>query len=142
MAYGAISAAAFAGQPSEALLVVLLGLGGFGLGTQFAALLAHLTNSVTDRYAPDISGVSTTALQIGGAIGVATLGSLYFALASHPGSEHARHAFAVVTAVLAAVSLLATALADGSIRRPDAKTAKTAKTDRRIRQPGSPRVPV
>lgn len=63
----------------EVVLLVLLGVGGFGLGTGFATLIGHLTNAVPERYAPDISGVATTALQIGGAIGVAAFGSLYLA---------------------------------------------------------------
>ncbi len=111
VAYLAISVSLFADQRGEALLIVLLGLGGFGLGIQFSALIAHLTNSVADRYAPDISGVTTTTAQIGGAIGVAALGTLYFSLATQPSAAHATHAFAVVTAGLAAVTLLATAMA-------------------------------
>jgi len=111
VAYLAISVSLFADQRGEALLIALLGLGGFGLGIQFSALIAHLTNSVAGRYAPDISGVTTTAAQIGGAIGVAALGTLYFSLATPAGAAHATHAFAVVTAGLAAVTLLATAMA-------------------------------
>ncbi|PZS20487.1 MAG: hypothetical protein DLM60_08745 [Pseudonocardiales bacterium] len=48
LAYLAISAALFSGNTDEVLLVVLLGVGGFGLGIQFSALIAHLTNSVPD----------------------------------------------------------------------------------------------
>lgn len=59
---------------SSSLLLVLLGLGGLGLGTGFNTLIGHLTNAGPSRYAPDISGASTTTLQIGGAIGVAAFG--------------------------------------------------------------------
>jgi len=111
VAYLAISVSLFADQRGQALLIVLLGFGGFGLGIQFSALIAHLTNSVPDRYAPDITGVTTTISQIGGAIGVAALGTLYFSLASQSGPVHATHAFALVTAGLAAGALLASAMA-------------------------------
>jgi MFS family permease len=106
-AYLGIAASLFTGQPGDALLAVLLAIGGLGLGTGFATLIAHLTDAVPSRYAPDISGVSTTTLQIGGAIGVVAFGSIYLALASHPGSAQARHAFAVTTLVLGASALLA-----------------------------------
>jgi predicted MFS family arabinose efflux permease len=62
-AYTAISAGLFAAAQPEPLLVVLLGVGGFGLGTTFSAMLDHLTSAATPRYAADISGVFTTCLQ-------------------------------------------------------------------------------
>jgi len=113
-AYVALSASLFAGERSEVVLVVLLGAGGLGLGLQFSALVGHLTNAVAPRYAPDISGVSTTVMQIGGAVGAAGFGTLYLALA---GSD-ATTAFAIVAAGLAAVSLLAFAAARVATRRP------------------------
>lgn len=64
-----------------------------------------------DRYAPDISGVTTTILPIGGAIGVAALGTLYFSVATQAGPARVTNAFAVVTASLATVTLPATAMA-------------------------------
>jgi MFS family permease len=116
-AYGGISVALFTGHHDEALLVVLLGAGGLGLGIQFSALLAHLTTAVPAEYAPDISGVSTTTLQIGGALGVAALGTLYLSLAAHQGPGHATHAFAVTTAVFGGIVLLA-AIAARRATRP------------------------
>ena len=113
-AYVALSASLFAGERSEVVLVVLLGAGGLGLGLQFSALVGHLTNAVAPRYAPDISGVSTTVMQIGGAVGAAGFGTLYLALA---GSD-ATTAFAIVAAGLAVVSLLAFAAARVATRRP------------------------
>jgi MFS family permease len=68
--------ATFSDNHSEPQLIVLLAIGGLGLGIQFSALIAHLTNVVPAEYAPDISGVSTTTLQIGGAVGVAAFGTL------------------------------------------------------------------
>jgi EmrB/QacA subfamily drug resistance transporter len=118
VAYVAISAALFSGHHSEALLVPLLGVGGLGLGIQFSALIAHLTKAVPTGYAPDLSGVSTTAIQIGGAVGVAAFGTLYLSLTSHTGAAHATHAFALTTAAFAVVALLATGAAHRATRPP------------------------
>jgi hypothetical protein len=85
-AYVAIAAALFAGHPPDIVLGALLALGGFALGTGFATMIGHLTSSVPTRYAPDINGVRTTVLQIGGAIGVAGFGSLDLGEA-HPGGR-------------------------------------------------------
>jgi hypothetical protein len=106
-AYVVISAALFDGRHGEALLLAVLAAGGLGLGIQFSGLIAHLSNAVPRRYAPDISGVSTTLMQIGGTVGVAAFGTLYLALGAHG----ATHAFAVVTAAFAAAAALASAAA-------------------------------
>lgn len=106
VAYAAISATLFTGHHGEPLLIVLLGVGGLGLGVQFSALIAHLTGAVDADFAADISGVSTTTMQIGGALGVAALGTLYLSQ-GHAGAAHATRAFAVTTAAFAAIALLA-----------------------------------
>jgi MFS family permease len=121
-AFLATSAALFAGDHGEVLLSVLFAAGGLGLGTQFSALVGHLTGVVPPDYAPDISGVSTTMMQIGGAIGVATFGTLYLGLAgvarAGTGTAAATHAFAVVTGALAAVGAVAMATAYAATRLP------------------------
>jgi MFS family permease len=114
-AYLALSASLFAGRHAEALLVVLLGAGGLGLGTQFSALIAHLTNAVSEDYAHDISGVSTTTTTIAGAIAIAAFGTAYLSLAS---AGSATHAFAIVTAGFAVIAGFAALLAHGATRRP------------------------
>jgi MFS family permease len=111
-AYAAISLTLFSGQHSEALLVVLLSVGGLGLGINFSAILAHLTHAVPSGYAPDISGVSSTTAAIGGALGVAVFGTLYLGMA-HTSIGTATHAFATVTAGFAAAAFVAA----GSARR-------------------------
>jgi MFS family permease len=90
-------------RPGGALFVVLLGCGGLGLGIGFAALLGHLTSVVAPRHAAEISGVSTTTTQIGGAIGVASAGGLYLGLAP----DGPRYAFAVTVLALAGAAALA-----------------------------------
>ncbi len=113
-AYLALSASLFAGRHPEALLVVLLAAGGLGLGTQFSALIVHLTDAVTEGYAHDISGVSTTTTTIAGAIAIAAFGTAYLSLAS---AGSATHAFAIVTAGFAAIAVLAALLARAATRR-------------------------
>lgn len=66
---------------------------------------------MTDRYAPDISGVTSTILPIDGAIGVAALDTRYFSVATQAGPAQVTNAFAVVTSGLAAITLPATAMA-------------------------------
>jgi MFS family permease len=118
VSFAGISAGIFGGFGGEALLAPLFGLGGLGLGIEFAAQAGRLTAAVEPRYAADISGASSTLIQIGGAIGVAAVGALYLA-----GTRGARsvgtgahaiasaHAFAVTTGVLAGVAVLAAATA-------------------------------
>ena len=68
-------------------------------------------------YAPDISGVATTAMQVGGALSVAAIGTLYLPLAAHPGGGHATHAYAITTVFLSAVALIAILTARLATRR-------------------------
>jgi hypothetical protein len=69
------------------------------------------------RHAAEISGVSTTTTQIGGAIGVAAAGGLYLGLA--PEGPH--HAFAVTALALAAAAALASLAAYAATRAPSAR---------------------
>jgi MFS family permease len=106
-AYLAISAAMLTGHHAEGLLVVLLGIGGFGLGANFSALLEHLTSATPPEHAADISGALTTSTQIAGSIGVAVFGTAYLGLLHGPGAAHATHAFGLITATFAIATLLA-----------------------------------
>jgi len=65
--------------------------------------MGHLTSAVATRHAAEISGVSTTTTQIGGAIGVAAAGGLYLGLAP----DGPRYAFAVTALALAAAAAFA-----------------------------------
>jgi len=134
LAYTAISLSLFGGGHSELLLLVLLAVGGFGLGLQFATLIGHVMNAVETRFAADISGVSSTLSQLGGAIGVAGIGSLYLAIARDSDHARATHAAAIAIAAMAAVSLVAALAAHtatrprGSVTGPAAATETTAAT--------------
>jgi hypothetical protein len=112
--YGLIAAVLFTGAHPEALLIILLGIGGFGLGANFTAILAHLTKAAGKRYAADISGVFTTSGQVAGTIGVAAFGTAYLAQLTHPSSGQATHVFATISAAFAAAALIAAAIADRS----------------------------
>jgi MFS family permease len=107
LAYLAISAAMLTGHHAEGLLLVLLGIGGFGLGTNFSAILEHLTSAAAPEHAADISGALTTSTQVAGAIGVAGFGTVYLGLLHGPGPAHASHAFGLITAIFAATTLVA-----------------------------------
>src|SRR5689334_16967993 len=113
VAFAGISAGLFGGFGGEALLVPMFGLGGLGLGIEFAAQAGRLTAAVEPRYAADISGASSTLIQVGGAIGVAAIGALYLAGTRGSGAPAmvSAHAFAVTTGVLAGIALLAAAAA-------------------------------
>jgi hypothetical protein len=87
-------------------LVSIFAAGGLGLGINFSAILGHLTTVVPEGYAPDISVVTATTAAIGGALGVATFGSLYLGL-DHAGPGAATHAFAIVSVTFAATALSA-----------------------------------
>jgi predicted MFS family arabinose efflux permease len=108
VSYFAISLSLFAGHSSGILLFVLLGFGGLGLGIGITANIRQMTAAVPSRYAPDMSGLITTAAQTSGAVGIATFGTVYFSFVSRPGSDIASHAFAVLTAGFAFTALLAT----------------------------------
>jgi uncharacterized protein (TIGR03086 family) len=110
-AYAAIAVTVRTGPPGYPLLALLLAAGGLGLGTGFATLIGHLTGAVPAGYAPDISGVTTTTLQVGGAIAVAAFGTIYLSLAHPVGAAPGGHAFAVTSLALAATALTAAAAA-------------------------------
>lgn len=109
---GLLMAIAFAGVAAGAQttvwLVVLLGIGGIGYGAAFSGTLTHLTESVEARFAPDVSGLFNTTLQVGGTLGVAIFGTVYLDLAARGGAPQA--AFNTTNSVLAALSIGASAL--------------------------------
>jgi MFS family permease len=110
-AFAGIGLGLRAGTTSGALLTALLGVGGLGYGAAFSGMLAHLTGSVEDRHAPDLSGLFNTTLQVGGVLGVAVFGTLYLDLAPDGGHSAAVHGFTDTAFALAATALAAAGLA-------------------------------
>lgn len=67
------------GEPGYPPLAAALFVAGLGLGLAAPPLIDVVLSAVDDRHAGTAAGVLTTATQIGGALGVAVLGSIYFA---------------------------------------------------------------
>jgi predicted MFS family arabinose efflux permease len=128
LAYAAISLSLSGGGHGE-LLLVLLAVGGFGLGVQFSTLIGTVMNAVKARFAADISGFSSTVSQLGGAVGVAGIGSLYLSFARAGDPARATHAAAVAVAAMAAVSLVATLTAHPATRLRSPVTERAAATE-------------
>jgi MFS family permease len=115
-----------AGAHGPALLAPLFCIGGLGLGTQFATLAGTMTAAVPARYAPDISGVFSTVIQIAGAIAVAGVGALYLSISAR---SHPAHAFAISALVLLALTVPAIIGCFLASRpQPAASKAKTAES--------------
>jgi MFS family permease len=85
-----------------ALQVILVVLGG-GLALGFSPLVTHSLMHVPVAAAADASGLLTTTLQLGQAVGVAVFGSVFLTLAGHAGVHASGHALAVTMYCVAAV---------------------------------------
>jgi ABC-type dipeptide/oligopeptide/nickel transport system permease component len=83
---------------------------GAALAFGFSPLVTHSLVRVPLRHAADASGLLTTTIQLGQAVGVATFGSLFLTLDARRGASVAAvsgHALAVTMIWLAAAMLLA-----------------------------------
>lgn len=132
LAFTGIGMGAWAGSTSGVLLTSLLGLGGLGYGAAFSGTLTHLTSAVEDRYAPDMSGLFNTTLQVGGVLGVALFGTVYLDLAPSGGRAAAMHGFMVIALVLGAVGFAAAVLSQLAVlskpAAPSAASGSPART--------------
>ena len=88
------------------ILQVVLILLGASLAAGFSPLVTHSLMHVPVAAAADASGLLTTTLQLGQAVGVATFGSLFLTLAAHPVSGASGHAVAVTMYWVAGVLAL------------------------------------
>jgi hypothetical protein len=100
------------GTSGGALLQVVLIVTGAGLAFGFSPLVTHSLVRVPLHHAADASGLLTTTIQLGQAIGVATFGSLFLTLNADgaPGTARALasgHALAVTMSWVAAGMVLA-----------------------------------
>ena len=105
--YAAVAAAvAFGFEGSTVLLTVLLA--GFGQGIAFPRLYNTVLGDVPPQQAGVAAGVLNSALQIGAAISVAAIGSLFFSvLAEGHGRDAYAHAFGIAQAGTTAALLVA-----------------------------------
>jgi len=95
------------GAPLQAGLIVT----GAALALGFSPLVTYALVRVPRRHAADASGLLTTTIQLGQAVGVATFGSLFLTLDTGRGATSAvsGHALAITMSWLAAAMLLAVA---------------------------------
>jgi MFS family permease len=99
--YVGISLVSALTPPEGAVLVVLLGIGGLGMGVGFTALVARLTDAAPPGNEADLSGGITTTSELAGVFGVAIFGTVYLALADTP-----VHAIAIVAIGFGAAAIL------------------------------------
>ena len=115
--YAALGLDLASGTRGGPLLQVIPVLLGASLALGFSPLVTHALRHVPVRDAADASGLFTTTLQLGQAVGVATFGSVFLTLATRPGPRASAHLLAatlywlallLVAGVLAAIPLART----------------------------------
>ena len=106
-AVGSVLMALTASASSASELLPGLAIAGFGMGMVLVALSATVLHNVEPRQASSGAGVLATFQQVGGALGVALIGTVFFG-ALHGGSFP--HAFALSMALLAGLTGLTAAL--------------------------------
>ncbi len=92
--YAALGRDLASGTRGGPLLQVILVVLGASLALGFSPLVTHALLHVPVREAADASGLFTTTLQLGQAVGVATFGSVFLSLAARPGPHASAHALA------------------------------------------------
>src|SRR6516225_8124066 len=104
--YLAVASVLRSGSAGGVPLQVALVVTGAALALGFSPLVTHALVRVPVARAADASGLLTTTIQLGQAIGVATFGSLFLTLDSAPGPVVSGHALAVTFGWLAAAMVL------------------------------------
>jgi MFS family permease len=108
--YGGVAAVIAAGYEEWPVVLTVL-LAGFGQGIAYPRLFNTVLGGVAPHQAGVAAGVLSSALQIGAAVSVAAIGSLFFAvLGTGAGRDAYAHAFVIaqgaITTVLAVAMLL------------------------------------
>ena len=105
--YAAVAAVIVLGFDGWPVVLTVL-LAGFGQGIAYPRLFNTALGDVPPHQAGVAAGVLTSALQIGAAISVAGIGSLFFAVLGHGGGRDAyAHAFGVAQAATSAALAVA-----------------------------------
>lgn len=112
----------------------VLALGGAAFGSFTASVFALVLARVDGSAAGSLSGLLPTAQQLGGSIGVAAAGLVYFAPAAGPCAAF-RHAMIYEAAVFTGTALISLRMRDRS--RPTASRADAARAAGTLRTPGS-----
>lgn len=102
-------------DPGHWMLALALFVGGLGLGLAAPILVNAVLAGVPGRDAGAAGGARSTVNQIGGAIGIAVLGTLFFTAVDNPSDPGSAlrtlaHAFGIVPPIEAALYVLAAAL--------------------------------
>lgn len=118
-AFLVLAASSVVRPPDGPFLAAVLGVGGIGTGLGFTGIVDHLTSRVGPGHAADLSGLIGTNSEVFGAVGVATFGSLFLALAPRPSGEAGQLALLVVLVGLGLAALAAAASAYRSIVAQD-----------------------
>ena len=105
--YVAIGLTLRSGASGGALLQVFLVVTGAGLALGFSPLVTHALVRVPVHEAADASGLLTTAIQLGQAVGVAVLGSVFLTLTAR-GPASAVHPAAIASAAISGHGLSVT----------------------------------
>ncbi|HET6187124.1 MAG TPA: hypothetical protein VFE59_08990 [Trebonia sp.] len=112
LGYAALGFGLRAGGPVGPLAQACLVVTGLGLALGFSPLVTHALVRVPVHKAADASGLLTTALQLGQAVGVAVFGSVFLTLAARgPGGPGAGAPAAAVSGHALFVTLVWAALA-------------------------------
>ena len=105
--YLAVASVLRSGGSGGAWLQAGLIITGAALALGFSPLVTHALVRVPLRHAADASGLLTTTIQLGQAVGVATFGSLFLTLDSGHSAAVSGHALATTMSWLAGAMLLA-----------------------------------
>ena len=126
IAIGVLVALGINGLPLSASVL----FAGFGQGVAFPRLFATVLGDVPASQAGVAAGITNTALQIGAAVSVAAIGSLFFTILGHAGLDHTAnerayaHAFSIAQWTLTAGLFIAMLIAIPP-RRPRVATVAT-----------------
>jgi EmrB/QacA subfamily drug resistance transporter len=91
-------------------LVPGLALAGFGMGVALTALIDAAMGNVEPAYAGAVSGVLSTAQQVGNALGVAVVGMVFFGTVAHGYAHALGWSLVLLAGTTVAVALLGTLL--------------------------------
>ncbi|MEU7616504.1 MFS transporter [Micromonospora rifamycinica] len=105
---GVLTSAGLADGP---VLPAVLAVAGLGLGVGFCALIASFGDTVPGRFAPDVSGLVSTVLQLFAVVGVTGFGSVYLGLTTTAGPAPSVRAHALLCLLFTVTALVATVAA-------------------------------
>jgi MFS family permease len=126
----AVSVAEIGGSGPITLLIPAMVVGGAGMGMVIAPLTAGVLAGVAPRHIGAASGVLNTAVQIGGALGVALIGVIFYGALGRIGSPIAySHAFSATLIYLIILAFAVAVLVQFMPRERQANTSPSQSAD-------------